>query len=74
MALAGRLFEHTQRMGSASARVTAEVKDAGPHGLACIGLAAAIAAKSAGRLQSFYTGAASLFASLDPEVHAEGHP
>jgi hypothetical protein len=74
MALAGRLFDHTQRMVAASARVTAEVKDAGPHGLACIGLASVVTAKSAERLQQFYAGAAALFASLDPEIHGEAHP
>jgi hypothetical protein len=74
MALALRLVEHAQAIATASARLPAELKDAGPHGLACVAVGAKVTATSADRLASFVSVSAALMAGLDPEIRAGGAP
>jgi hypothetical protein len=66
-ALGQRLTKHLEPLVQAGPKLGEAVKDAGPHGLACVGLSTTTAARSAERIKSFLGLSTSLVASLSPE-------
>jgi hypothetical protein len=68
LALAKRLLGHVEGIVATSPRIAADIKDAGPKGIACVGLATNVTLKSAERLRSFLSRSASTIGALDPEI------
>ncbi|MBX3228769.1 MAG: hypothetical protein KIT84_39850 [Labilithrix sp.] len=68
MALGRRLVSNVEQIAVASAKLTSQLKNVGPHGAACVGLAGAVTAKAAERLRVFLAASGALVLSLDPEI------
>lgn len=68
LALGRRLVDHVSKVVAVSVKLTADLKDAGPHGLACIGLATNVVKKSSERLKRFLDLSGEIVLGLDPEM------
>ncbi len=67
-ALARRLSAHVETIAQTAPKLATEIGEAGPHGLACMGLSVATSARSAERLKSFLSATQKLLADLSPEI------
>jgi hypothetical protein len=68
LALGRRLIDHVSKIAAVSVKLTTDLKDVGPHGLACVALASNVVKKSSERLKHFLDLSSELFLSLDPET------
>ena len=68
LALGRRLVDHVSKVVAVSVKLGAELKDVGPHGLACVALATTAVTKSSERLKRFLDLSSEIVLSLDPEM------
>ena len=68
LALGRRLIDHVSKIAAVSVKLTTDLKDVGPHGLACVALASNVVKKSSERLKHFLELSSDVFLSLDPET------
>jgi hypothetical protein len=69
LALGRRLAEQTQSLVGTATKIPSDVANAGPRGVACVTLAAAMVGKAVSRLSSAVSIVETTTALLDPEVH-----
>jgi hypothetical protein len=68
LALGRRLVDHVSKVVAVSVKLATDLKDVGPHGLACVALATNVVKKSSERLKRFLDLSSEVFLSLDPET------
>jgi hypothetical protein len=68
LALGKRLSKQGSVLVEVGARLPADLRQAGPRGLACVGLATTTLGKSVAHMNNVVSSSLSLTASLDPEI------